>query len=66
MKLRTSIVFGALLLSVCAPALAQITIGGMFEAQMDILPSVSLKEASLTLTFGISSWTFSGTSTFGA
>mgnify|MGYP006313097681 CR=1 FL=1 len=66
MKMRVLLVSWTLLLSVCTPALAQITIGGIFEAQMDILPAVSLKEASLTLTFGISSWTISSTSTFGA
>jgi hypothetical protein len=66
MKMRILLVSWVLLLIVCTPALAQITIGGMFEAQMDILPDVSLKEASLTLTFGISSWTISSTSTFGA
>ncbi len=66
MKLRAPFVFGTVLLSLYVPVFAQITIGGVFEAQMDILPSVNLKEASLTLTFGISSWTLSSTSSFGA
>lgn len=66
MRARGAYAFGVLLFILYLPTLAQITIGGMFEAQMDILPSVSLKEASLTLTFGISSWTFSSTSSFSA